>query len=154
MSTAYRTHRLRAGDEWVLTTLAKGNARFTDGKEQDWLPPLGSAETAQFVSDPDTICLVAIENETNQIAGFVYGGVLMRRHTRLQHICLYEIGIDIDHRTKGVGSLLLAAFGAEARAVGIDRGFVLVHGGDGEMQALLREFGGQRSEHVIYGLTF
>ena len=154
VSDRYRLHRLRQGDEWALSTLAKGNARFGDGEDRPWVPPLSSEEASEFVNDPRTICVVAIHMDTNHMAGFAYGGVLYRRHTKLRHICVYEIGIDIDHRTKGVGSLLLAAFGAEARAIGIDRGFVLVHAGDGDMQALLREFGGQRSEHVIYGLTF
>ena len=112
VSDQYRMHRLRAGDEWVLGTLARGNARFGDGKEQEWLPPLGTEETAQFVSDPDTVCIVAIDLETNHIAGFVYGGVLKRRHTKLHHICLYEVGVDIDHRARGVGPLLLSAFAA------------------------------------------
>ena len=115
-------HRLRQGDEWALSTLSKGNARFGDGEDR-WVPPLSSDEAAEFVNDPRTICVVAIHTETNHMAGFVYGGVLYRRHTKLRHLCVYEIGVDIDHRNKGVGKLLLDAVGAEARNMGIDRGF-------------------------------
>ena len=155
-SDQYRMHRLRAGDEWVLGTLARGNARFGDGKEQEWLPPLGNEETAQFVSDPDTICIVAIDEDTNHIAGFVYGGVLKRRHTKLQHVCLYEIGIDMDHRANGVGPLLMAAFGGEARAMGIDRGFVVTNEADHDSVALFESFGAMRSQggDILFGLTF
>lgn len=156
VSDQYRMHRLRAGDEWVLSTLARGNARFGDGKEQEWLPPLGTEETAQFVSDPATTCNVAIDLETNHIAGFVYGGVLKRRHTKLHHICLYEVGVDIDHRNRGVGSLLLAAFAAEARRLGIDRGFVVANADDEVAMKLYQDAGAVRStgHDVLLGLTF
>ena len=155
-SDQYRTHRLRAGDEWVLGTLARGNARFGDGTEEEWLPPLGNEETAQFVADPDTVCIVAIDLETNHIAGFVYGGVLKRRHTKLHHICLYEVGVDIDHRSRGVGPLLLSAFAAEARRMGIDRGFVVANADDAEAMKLYQDAGAVRStgHDVLLGLTF
>src|SRR5690554_3479780 len=103
-------HRLQPGDEWVLGTLAQGNARFGDGSEKEWQPPLGSDEASQFVSDPNTICIVAIDNDTNHIGGFIYGGVLLRRHTRLRHVCLYELGVDLDHRDADVAFELLTAF--------------------------------------------
>jgi hypothetical protein len=48
------------------------------------------------VADPGTVCVVAIDMATNHIAGFVYGGVLSRRHTRLHHLCLYEVGLDVE----------------------------------------------------------
>ena len=75
-SDRYRLHRLRPGDEWALSTLAKGNARFGDGEDRPWVPPLSSEEASEFVSDPRTICVVAIHMETNHMAGFVYGGGL------------------------------------------------------------------------------
>ncbi len=155
-SDKYRMHRLRAGDEWVVGTLARGNARFGDGSETDWLPPLGSDEAARFVSDPGTICVVAIDTGTNHIAGFVYGGVLHRRHTKLEHICLYEIGVDIDHRNSGVGEQLLAAFAAEARKMGIDRGFVITTEANTAAIALYQGFGAVRGDgrDVLFGLSF
>ncbi len=152
----YRMHRLRAGDEWVLNTLARGNARFGSGKEEEWLPPLGSHEATQFVNDPDTVCVVAIDLGTNHIAGFVYGGVLKRRHTKLTHLCLYEVGVDLDHREAGVGELLLQAFAAEARQMGIDRGFFVGSEEDRTAVDLFTRFGAVRSSgrDILFGLKF
>lgn len=156
VSDQYRMHRLRAGDEWVVGTLARGNARFGDGTDTDWLPPLGSEEAARFVSDPGTVCIVAIDMATNHIAGFVYGGVLFRRHTKLEHICLYEIGVDLDHRKGGVGELLMAAFAGEARRMGIDRGFVITSEANTAAVALYTSFGAVRGDgrDVLFGLSF
>ncbi len=157
MSDPYRTHRLRPGDEAVLATLAKGNARFADGDTAEaWQAPLGNDEAVRFVADPNTICIVAIDAETSHISGFVYGGVLNRRHTRLQHICLYEVGIDIDHRGRGVGPALLEAFGAEARKMGIDRGFTILNENDREAVELFVSTYAQRGDghDVLFGLRF
>lgn len=150
-------HRLRVGDEAVLTTLARGNGRFTDGDtSSDWQAPLGPEEAAQFVADPNTVCMVAIDLATNHIAGFVYGGVLKRRHTRLQHMCLYELGVDLDHRGKGVGPLLLKAFGEQARAMGIDRGFTILNENDREAVETFIKAGAVRGDgsDVLFGLKF
>lgn len=156
VSDQYRMHRLRQGDEWALATLAKGNARFGDGEERPWVPPLSSDEAAEFVNDPRTICVVAIHMETNHMAGFVYGGVLYRRHSKLRHLCVYELGIDIDHRNKGVGKLLLDAIGAEARQMGIDRGFAFCSAGDRDLRAIYDSAGGQHSDanEILYGFDF
>ena len=155
MSDQYRMHRLRQGDEWALSTLSKGNARFGDGEDR-WVPPLSSDEAAEFVNDPRTICVVAIHTETNHMAGFVYGGVLFRRHTKLRHLCVYEIGVDIDHRNKGVGKLLLDAVGAEARNMGIDRGFAFAASSDKHMRAIYDSAGGQHSAdtEILYGFPW
>ena len=149
-------HRVRPGDEWVLSTLARGNARFGDGDEQEWLPPLGSEEASRFVADPRTVCVVAIDMGTNHIAGFVYGCVLYRRHTKLEHLCIYEIGVDLDHRKEGVGHLLLEGISAEARRMGIDRGFVITAESNREAIHLYEGFGAQRSpgNDILFGLNF
>ena len=88
--SSFRIHRVQPGDEWVITQLARGNARFGSGEETDWLPPLGGEDAAAFVSDPDTICVVAVEDGTNQICGFAYGGVLMRRLPRPEDMSAYR----------------------------------------------------------------
>jgi GNAT superfamily N-acetyltransferase len=149
-------HRLRTGDEWVLATLARGNARFGDGSDTEWQPPLGSDEAAQFCADPNTVAIVAIDLATNHIAGFIYGGVLMRRHTKLRHICLYELGVDVDHRQNDVGSLLMAAFAAEARRMGIDRGFVILTEKDQTAIRAFTQFGAVRGDgrDALFGLSF
>ena len=156
VSDRYRMHRLRSGDEWVLGTLARGNARFGDGSEQDWLPPLGSEEASKFVNDPRTLCVVAIDMSTNHIAGFVYGCVLYRRHTKLEHLCVYELGVDIDHRKEGVGPLLLEGIAGEARKMGIDRGFVIPSESNREAVKLYSDFGASRSpgNDLLFGLHF
>ncbi|MCB0977130.1 MAG: GNAT family N-acetyltransferase [Acidimicrobiales bacterium] len=156
VSDQYRMHRVRTGDEWVLATLARGNARFGDGDESDWQPPLGTDEASQFVADPNTVCIVAIDMATNHIAGFVYGGVLNRRHTKLRHLCLYEIGVDLDHRRTGVGQLLMEAFAAEARKLGIDRGFVIANQGDRVTSSIIEQYGAMKGDgrDVLYGLSF
>jgi ribosomal protein S18 acetylase RimI-like enzyme len=155
-SDQYRMHRLRPGDEWVLGTLSRGNARFGEGQDSEWLPPLSTEEASRFVSDPRTICVVAIDQKSNHIAGFVYGGVLQRRHTKLEHVCLYEVGVDIDHRSYGVGTLLLQAFAAEARSMGIDRGFVITAASNAESIALYESYGAVRSPDtdLLFGLNF
>ena len=149
-------HRLGAGDEWVLGTLAKGNARFSEGSDHDWQAPLGTEETALFVADPNTVCIVAIDTASNHIAGFIYGGVLSRRHTRLKHLCLHELGIDIDHRKSDVGLSLLAAFAGEAREMGIDRGFVITSDANTQLVKIYEAFGAFRGDgrDVLFGLTF
>lgn len=149
-------HRLRTGDEWVLSTLARGNARFGDGDEGDWQPPLGTDEAAQFVNDPNTVAIVAIDMGTNHIAGFIYGGVLLRRHTRLRHICLYEVGVDVDHRRHGVGMLLMQAFAGEARRMGIDKGFVITNEANRSAVELYKQYGALRGDgrDALFGLTF
>jgi ribosomal protein S18 acetylase RimI-like enzyme len=156
VSDQYRMHRLRSGDEWVLSTLAKGNARFGDGDDHDWQPPLGTEEASRFVSDPATVCIVAIDLATNHIAGFVYGGVLARRHTRLHHICLYELGIDIDHRQTDVGQLLMHAFAGEARKLGIDRGFVITNEANTDAVRVFEAYGAMRGDgrDALFGLAF
>ena len=156
VSDRYRLHRLRQGDEWALSTLAKGNARFGDGDDRPWVPPLSSEEASEFVSDPRTICVVAIHMETNHMAGFAYGGVLYRRHTKLRHLCIYEIGIDIDHRHQGVGKVLLDGIGAEARQVGIDQGFAFCAATDRDTRAIYDSSGGQHSadNEILYGFQF
>ena len=156
VSDRYRLHRLRQGDEWALSTLAKGNARFGEGEDRPWVPPLSSDEASEFVNDPRTICVVAIHMETNHMAGFVYGGVLYRRHTKLRHLCVYELGIDIDHRNQGVGKILLEGIGAEARQMGIDRGFAFAASGDKDTRAIYDSAGGQHSAdtEILYGFEF
>lgn len=149
-------HRLKEGDEWVLGTLAKGNARFGEGSDHDWQAPLGAEEAALFVADPDTVCIVAIEIASNNIAGFIYGGVLRRRHTRLNHLYLHELGIDADHRKSNVGQSLMAAFAGEARALGIDRGFVITNEANKQMMHMCTAFGGLRGDgrDVLFVLAF
>jgi ribosomal protein S18 acetylase RimI-like enzyme len=149
-------HRLRQGDEWALATLAKGNARFGDGEDRPWVPPLSSDEAAEFVNDPRTICVVAIDTETNHMAGFVYGGVLYRRHTKLRHVCIYELGIDIDHRRSDVGKELMRALAAEARQMGIDQGFAFTPATDRAMRDIFDAAGGQHGDdnELLYGFSF
>lgn len=112
MNDQYRLHRLGRGDEWALGTLAKGNARFSTSGDGDWVPPLSSEDAAEFVTDPRTVAMVAIESASNHLAGFVYGTVMYRRHTKLHHLCVYEIGVDTDHRAGGQtsGSEVLYGF--------------------------------------------
>mgnify|MGYP001954093140 CR=1 FL=1 len=115
-----------------------------------------SDEAAEFVTDPRTICVVAIQMETNHMAGFVYGGVLFRRHTKLRHLCVYELGIDVDHRNKGVGKLLIEAIGGEARQMGIDQGFAFTAATDRATRAIYDSAGGQHSSdnEILYGFDF
>jgi ribosomal protein S18 acetylase RimI-like enzyme len=156
VSDKYRMHRLRAGDEWALGTLAKGNARFGDNEDRPWVAPLSNDEASEFVSDPRTVCVVAIDMGTNNMAGFAYGGVLYRRHTRLRHLCLYEIGVDVDHRDAGVDKLLIAAVGAEARQMGIEQGFAFASTTDHRTKAMYESVGALRSnnDEVLFGLQF
>ena len=100
--------------------------------------------------------MVAVEDGTNQICGFAYGGVLLRRHTQLKHACLYEIGIDLDHREGDVGMMLLRGFGNEARDLGCDRGFVITNESDRQTVALYRAFGALTSggNDILFGLQF
>jgi len=150
----YRLHRLGRGDEWALGTLAKGNARFSTSGDGDWVPPLSSEDAAEF-ADPRTVAMVAIESASNHLAGFVYGTVMYRRHTKLRHLCVYEIGVDTDHREHGVGMLLLERIGAEARGMGIDQGFAFASASDRPMRAIYDNAGGQTSgSEVLYGFRF
>ena len=140
----------------MLATLAKGNARFGAGDDRPWVPPLSNDEAADFVSDPRTVCVVAIDMGTNHMAGFVYGGVLYRRHTKLQHLCVYEIGIDIDHPRPEVSKLLLEGIGAEARQMGIEQGFAFASASDRDTRAIYENVGAMKGSdtEILYGLKF
>lgn len=156
MSDRYRLHRLRQGDEWVLGTLAKGNARFGAGDDRPWVPPLSNDEAAEFVSDPRTICVVAIDTETNHMGGFIYGGVLYRRHTRLRHLCVYEVGIDVDHPRDVVSQLLITGIGNEARQMGIEQGFAFAATADVQARAMFEAAGAAQASdaETLFGLQF
>lgn len=151
-----RLFRLGAGDEWVLDHLAKEHVRFGDGSQVGDQVPLTARDASRFCADPDTVMVVAVREGTDHVIGFVYGGVLKRRHTQLRHICLYEIAVDVDQRKKGIATQLLEAFAAEARQMGIDRGFVVTDEFNRQAMALYRKFGAMRggSGEVLLGLSF
>ncbi len=126
MTGRYRIHLLRAGDERALQLLAAGSGRFSEDGEGSPQQPLEPADATAFVSDPRTLTVVALDPGSSQIAGFAYACVLYRRHTKLRHLCIYEVGVDIDHRGKGVAEQLLAGLAAEARRQGITQAFAVL----------------------------
>lgn len=155
-SGRYHLRRLRPGDEAALTVLAQGAARFEASGHGVALPPLAPADAEAFVADDHTICIVALEEGTNHIAGFAYANVLYRRHTQLRHLCLYEIGVDHDHRSRGVARILMDGMAAEARQEGIDRGFVITQESNVEAMDLYRSVGGVTGvgTDVVFALRF
>lgn len=156
MSGRYHLRRLRPGDEAALTVLARGAARFDAGGHGTALDPLSPADAKTFVADDRTICIVALEEGTNHIAGFVYANVLYRRHTQLRHLCVYEVGVDQDHRSRGVERYLMDGLAAEARQLGIDRGFVITQESNPEAMELYRSVGGVTGDgtDVVFALRF
>lgn len=156
MAGRYRLHRLGAGDERVLAILAERNSRFVADGGGESLDPLPPPEAVRFAADDRTVFIVAVEARTNLVAGFVYACVLYRRHSRLRHLCVYEVGVDVDHRTTGVGERLLAGLADEARAMGIDRGFAVTTMSHREAVALYESAGGVHGadRDVVYALRF
>ncbi len=141
MPGPYRIHLLRAGDERALELLASGSGRFGQTGEFESKPPLDPADATAFVTDDRTLCLVALEAGNNRIAGFVYACVLYRRHTRLRHLCVYELGIDVDHRGGSVARQLLEGLADEARKRGITQGFVVTGMANSEVIAAYQSVG-------------
>lgn len=155
MSGPYRVHRLRSGDEQALTILARGNGRFAGGGAEAALEPLADADAKQFVADDRTVFLVALEQSNNHIAGFVYACVLYRRHTKLRHLCVYEIGVDMDHRGRDVPRVLLQALASEAQSLGIDQGFVVTTASNSEAINAYCEAGGTLvAEPAVLAMRF
>jgi N-acetylglutamate synthase-like GNAT family acetyltransferase len=90
------------------------------------------------------------------MAGFVYGGVLYRRHTRLRHLCVYEVGVDIDHPRAEVGKLLMEGIALEARQMGIEQGFAFAAANDRENRQIYESIGAMKSTdmEILYGIQF
>ena len=83
---------------------------------------------------------------TNHMAGFVYGGVLYRRHTKLGTSASTRSASTSTTANQGVGKLLLDGIGAEARQMGIDRGFAFTTRPRPRRHASIYDsVGGQRS---------
>ena len=141
MPGPYRIHVLGPGDERALQLLASGNGRFGQPGESGSKPPLDAGDAATFVNDDRTLCLVALEASSNRIAGFVYACVLYRRHTKLRHLCVYELGIDVDHRDGTVAKQLLEGLAGEARKRGITQGFVVTGAANSEAVAAYHAVG-------------
>jgi hypothetical protein len=100
--------------------LATGSGRFGAAGDDASKPPLAPEDATAVVADD---C------------------VLYRRHTQLKHLCVYEIGVDIDHRGSEVGAQLLRGLADEAKKRGIDRGFAISSVTDSEALTLFSTVG-------------
>lgn len=141
MPGPYRIHLLGPGDERALELLAAESGRFGQPGQAGSKPPLEPDDAAAFVADDRTLCLVALEASTNRIAGFVYACVLYRRHTKLRHLCVYELGIDAAHRGGPVAAQLLEGLTTEAAKLDITRGFAVTTSANSEAVAAYQSIG-------------
>jgi GNAT superfamily N-acetyltransferase len=117
--STFLVRRLCAGDETVLAACTRADDRF-ELEQHDAVPsvPLDADAAAAFLADPSVLFWMA-EADGRPI-GMLLCYVQRRRHAGdWAELALYEIGVDVDWRMKGVGRALLAAMHEWMRANGV-----------------------------------
>jgi aminoglycoside 3-N-acetyltransferase I len=132
--------RLAPGDEGVVGALATYR-RLTED------------EARAFLSDEDTILLVAFEED--EPAGFVLAYVLRRRHGDARQLFVYEVDVAPAHRRRRVATVLLRELESFAVENGIGRGFVLTDHDNVAAMALYRSVGGrEEGDNVVWDFEY
>jgi aminoglycoside 3-N-acetyltransferase I len=123
--------RLGPGDEDVVTALA------------EQAPP----DAAALLRDERTIYVAALEG--TRAVGFVYAHELLRRHGDRSMLLVYDLGVDEEHRRRGIATRLLRELESVARERGISTGFVLTEASNGAAMALYESVGGERPDDDV-----
>jgi ribosomal protein S18 acetylase RimI-like enzyme len=123
--------RLAPGDEEVVRALATREPR------------------TELLQDSRTIFLAAFEDDDP--VGFAFGYVLPRRHGGPAILFVYEIGVDEEHRRRGIGSALMRRLAEEA---GAGEGFVLTEPDNAAANALYRSLGGKPANAVQWDFDY
>ena len=144
---------LGPGDEAVLRGLALDGQRYEEaGSVEADEVPLESADASAFLSDDRTHLLVAFAD--GEPVGFVVVNELLHRHTFTRLLLVYDIGVAVEHRRRGVGRDLLDAVRALAVERGIPEGFVLSEATNTAAMALYAVAGGVRLDAVQWDFDY
>ncbi|HEX6133092.1 MAG TPA: GNAT family N-acetyltransferase [Longimicrobiales bacterium] len=96
--------RLGPGDENILAFLAEHDAELDLEGRGSPRRPLASAEAAAYLRDPAVLHWVAYDGD--DIVGFLLCHVLPLRSDDVRELLLYEIGIHVRARRRGIGRAL------------------------------------------------
>jgi ribosomal protein S18 acetylase RimI-like enzyme len=142
----FAIRRLERGDEAMLTTLANDGTRYAEDGEDESESPLPPDDASAFLADDHTHLLIAFDEDASDAPplGFVVANELCHRHSFARMLIVYEIGVDREHRRRGVGRALLDAVAEIARDRGIPEGFVLTNESNRPAMALYAAAGGTR----------
>jgi ribosomal protein S18 acetylase RimI-like enzyme len=128
----FAVRRLAPGDEEVLPELSRWGGR----------PPLGHDAAAQFLRNERNHLLVAFEGR--DAVGMLLAHELDRRHADERKMFLYEIDVLADHRRRGIGRGLMAAFAELCRNRGYVKAWVLTDEENEPAMAFYAACGGTR----------
>jgi aminoglycoside 3-N-acetyltransferase I len=134
-----KVRRLGPGDEGVVRSLG------TQG---------GPARASELLADDRTLFLGAFQGEA--VVGFLLGYELIRRHSEASHLFVYELGVDPQHRRRGVATALMDEVASVARRRGIRSAFLLTNESNGPAMALYDRLGGRRlnQDDVLWDFVF
>jgi ribosomal protein S18 acetylase RimI-like enzyme len=108
--TSFIVRRLGPGDEPALRACARDDHRFEEPQGRT-VPsaPLDREAAAAFLRDPSVLFWLAEEAEGRAIGMLLCYVQRRRSGDAWAELSLYEIGIDVDWRRRGVGRALLDA---------------------------------------------
>lgn len=89
----------------ILEHLARNDPDFDLEGRGKPLDPLSPSAARRFLADPAVLFWVA--RDGSEIVGFLYCLVVPLRSSDEQELLLYEIGVRVDWRRRGVGRMLL-----------------------------------------------
>ena len=115
--------QLGPGDEAVLSLLAREDADFDLEGRGEPLEPLSAGAAARYLGNPAVLFWVARDGDT--VTGFLKCVVVPLRSGAGQELLLYEIGVRLAWRRRGVGRALLDRMEAWMRAHAVDEVWVL-----------------------------
>jgi aminoglycoside 3-N-acetyltransferase I len=145
---------LGPGDEGVLRALSVEAARFDYAGSEPRYEPLSNAGAASFLAEARNYLDVAFDGD--RPVGMLLAYELDRRHGDRRMLFIYELGVDRDHRRRGIGRALLHRVRAHARERGISHGFVITDERNEAALALYRSVGAtrERDDDVVLDLGF
>jgi ribosomal protein S18 acetylase RimI-like enzyme len=148
------TYRLLGpGDEEVLRMLSAEAGRFESDGERRY-EALSDADAAAFLRDDANQLDVAFDGE--RPVGMLLAYELARRHGPSRMLLVYELGVDVEYRRRGIGRELMERVAARARERGISNGFLITDERNTAALALYESMGAVREEddEVVLDLDF
>ena len=151
MPISYR--RLGLGDEEVLRALSAQAGRFESDGESRY-QALSGADAAAFLRDDANQLDVAFDGD--RPVGMLLAYELARRHGPARMLLVYELGVDVDYRRRGIGRQLMQRAATRARERGISNGFLITDERNTAALALYKSLGAVRNEddEVVLDLDF
>jgi ribosomal protein S18 acetylase RimI-like enzyme len=148
-----RFRLLGPGDEEVLRTLSVEAGRF-EGDGVRRYEALAAGDAARFLGDEANELDVAFDGD--RPGGMLLAYELARRHGPARMLLVYELGVDVDYRRRGIGRELMQRLAARARERGISQGFLITDERNTAALALYRSVGAVREEddEVVLDLDF